>query len=219
MLKTGRILFFLAVLIFSSQMSAYAVRADFQYWKIESISWKIADDWKLSLAEEVYFRDDASDYYHEHTELGLAYSGIAKWLEVGLNFRHALDESTKSIWKKEEQPGFHATIKHTIKGFIVSDRNRFEYKIREDATDLWNYRNLLTIRAPWKFTFLEIQPYIAHETFANETLSEIRSFAGFGFKITKNSGAEIFYMQKRNRGGGGHWTGVNAVGTRLKLDF
>lgn len=219
MSKFGRATFFIAVLFYSFQAPAYATRVDLQYWKIESISWKVADDWKLSLTEEIYFRDDASDYYHEHTELGLAYSGIAKWLDVGLHFRHALDESTKSIWKREEQPGFYATIKHTIKGFVVSDRNRLEYKIREDATDLWNYRNLLTIRAPWKWTSLEIQPYIAHETFVNKTLSEIRSFAGFSFKMTKNVGADIFYMQKRNRQGGGHWVGINAVGTRLKLDF
>lgn len=203
---------------FAAVVPADARKADLQYWHTETVSWKVADDWKVSLSNESYFDDDASHRYYHEGDIGVSYSGLAKWFDLSLNFKHVLTES-KNKWRREERPHINGTFKFNICKFSFIDRNRFEYKIREAGTDFWKYRNLLTIKFPCKFTSLEIQPYIADELHVDEVVSENRSYAGFTFKITKELGADIYYMQKRNRQSGGNWIGANVIGTRLKLDF
>ncbi len=214
-------LIFIAFFIFLAGTYAYAGSSDFQYRNINSVTWKVSKDWKLSLTEEVYFKDDASDFYYEHTELGILYSGFFKWLDVSLNFRHALTESPSNKWKKEEQPGFHATFKFKIKDYDFSDRNRFEYRIREDSDDFWRYRNMVTMRFPLKLTRYNIQPYLSDEFFVDfdkEELNENRAYAGLSFKLSKNWGADLYYLWRRVKSGD-KWTTNNILGTRLKLEF
>lgn len=204
--------------IYAAAMPAHAKKTDLQLWHNETVSFKIAEHWKIGIANESYFDDDASHRYYHEGDIGVSYSGFAKWFDLSLNFKHVLTES-KGEWRREERPHINGTFKFKAGKFSFIDRNRFEYKMREVGTDFWKYRNLLTIRFPWKFTSLEIRPYIADEIHIDSVVSENRSFAGFTFKITKELEADIYYMQKRNRRSGGDWVGVNVVGTRLRLDF
>jgi len=199
--------------------TAFAKKHDLQYWHTESLNWKINKNWKLAFLEEQRFNDDASHYYYQEGDITATYSGFSDWFDASLGFKHVLTESNNK-WKREEWcPIVTGTFKFNIGRFNLSDRNRFEYRTREAATDFWNYRNRLTIKAPWKFTSSQIQPYIADELFVNETVSENRSYAGFTFNITKELSADIYYLQKRNRGGGGHWIASNVVGTSLSYSF
>lgn len=209
--------FFVLMLVRPGLVSA---ATDTQYWKTESLSWSVAKDWKLTLEEEMYFQDDASDFYYQHTDLGVVYSGLTKWLDLGLNYRHVLSES-KSVWKREERPHFSATVKFKLGDYALGNRSRFEYRIREDADDFWRYRNNTTVKFPWKWTRHEIQPYFADEFFVDfdqEDINENRQSYGFSFKITKHVGAEIYYMWRRVKSSD-KWATNNIIGTRLKLAF
>lgn len=219
-----RFLFGLGVALFlaSGNVCAYASGSgDFQYWQIEDISWKLNDLWKLNLGEETYFKNDASDFYYQHTELGATYSGLAKWLDVSAHFRHGLTESRSNLWLREEQPGFSAIFKGKFLGCSVSDRNRFEYRIRENADQGWRYRNQVTVKFPWKWTKLEIQPYFADEFFVDidlERINENRNYTGFSFKISKNIGMDVFYMWRRLESSG-KWGNNQVLGAKLRLSF
>lgn len=208
------LLFFLSV----QAPPAQARKAGMEFWHTEVATWKIAKDWRMSVSSEAYFDDDASHYYYQEGDLGFIYSGFAKWFDLSLNYKHVAMES-KNRWAPEERPHFAGIFKFDIGNLSLSDRNRFEYRIREAGTDTWRYRNLLTIKAPWKFTKWQIQPYIADEVLIDELVRENRSYAGFGFKLTKEISAAIYYMQRRLRQGGGDWSGANIVGTNLRIDF
>ncbi|MFH0941100.1 MAG: DUF2490 domain-containing protein [Candidatus Omnitrophota bacterium] len=218
MKRIGALILVLFMLL-GTTTSAFAKKVGLQYWHTETLNWKINKDWKLSFAEEQRFDDDASHYFYQEGDITATYSGISDWFDVSLGFKHVLTESNNR-WKREEWfPIISGLFKFNIGKFSLTDRNRLEYRIREAATDFWNYRNRLTVKAPWKFTSSQIRPYIADEFFVNETVSENRSYAGFTFNITKELSADIYYLQKRNRGGGGHWTASNVVGTILSYSF
>lgn len=195
---------------------------DFQYWNTENISWKIADNWKMTLEQEFRFGDDASDLYYRHTDLGATFSGEIEWLDIGLNYRQVFEEKSND-WKYENRPHLNATVQFNLGEFKFSDRSRFSYRNREDSDNFWQYRNKLTIKFPFKLTRLAIQPYLADEIFVSfddEELNRNRLYSGFSLSLLKSLKGEIFYLWQRSKSSSnGKWTDCHVLGTKLKLSF
>ena len=192
---------------------------DFQYWNTESLTVKINDRWKATLEEDLRFGDDARQFAYHHTDIGLAYSGITSWLDLGLNYRH-VSERKNNGWKTESRPHFNATIKAKTMGLNISNRAKFEYRNREEADNLWRYANKITFILPAIVSQLNIRPYVANEIFIDFDAGELnqnRIYAGLQFTITKNLNCELFYLRlsaKKTQ-----WTDSNILGTKLKLSF
>lgn len=193
---------------------------DFQYWNTESASWRINKLWQLTLEEEFRFGDDASDFYYQHSDFGATYSGIADWLDIGINYRQIFEEKSDD-WKDENRPHLNATVKFKLSDFTCSTRNRFEYRNIEDADNFWQYTNKLTVNLPLKLTRLEIQPYLADEIFVDfdqEELSRNRLYAGFALKLLQGLKGELFYLWQRSKKTG-KWSDYHIIGSKLKLPF
>ncbi|MBN3039853.1 MAG: DUF2490 domain-containing protein [Candidatus Omnitrophica bacterium] len=195
---------------------------DFQYWSAASASVKINEKLKLSFEEESRFADDADQYYYQHYDLGLAWSGLAKWLELGASYRHIYEKS-KEEWYQENRPHLNVTARANIFDFGLSNRIRFEYRNRhkDKAEDYWRLRNKFTVRLPLKITKFEIQPYVADEIYYDynvEGINRNRVYAGFSFKIIKNLNGDIYYLWQSSEGAG-KWEDINIFGTNIKYSF
>lgn len=192
---------------------------DFQYWNTESISWKVDKDWKMKLEEEFRFGDNSTDFYYQHSDLGITYTGLGKWLDLGINYRLVFEESDKD-WDYENRPHYNVTVKHTWEGFSVSTRNRFEHRFVEDEKNGWRYRNKFTLKLP-KMTEFEIQPYVADEIFVDfdkEELDRNRLCGGISMKLYKNLKGEVFYLWQASDKGD-HWLDFHVVGSKLNISF
>lgn len=192
---------------------------DFQYWNTESVSWKTGD-LKLGLEEEFRLGDDAGNLYYNHTDLSAAYSGLADWFTLGINYRHILEDKD-SDWKKENRPHLNATVKFKALDFGFSNRFRFEYRNREDAENYWRYRNKFSVKLPIKLTRLGIQPYMADEIFYDfdaETLNRNRLYGGISLDIIKGLSGQIFYLWETTEKSD-KWNDAHVLGTKLKLSF
>ncbi len=192
---------------------------DFQIWHTENQEFKVNKKSKITLEEEFRWADDASDFYYHHYDAGFVYS-LNKYLDLGINYRQVY-EKKKGDFKEENRPHVNATLKYDFYGFKLDDRNRLEYRHFDYQAASWRYRNKLTLKLPWKFTKLEIQPYLADETFLNfqnKAFSRNRFYSGFGMSLTKNLKAEIYYLLQSTRSGI-NWIGANVLGTKLKLSF
>lgn len=210
------------ILILSFSVSALAFEnGDFQYWNSESLTWKVNKDWSASLEEEFRFGDNSGTLYYQHSDLGATYSGLAKWLDIGINYRQIFDIK-KDNWDIEHRPHLNGTVKFDLYGFGLSNRSRFEYRIIEHKDDELRYRNKSTIKLQ-KFTQFEIQPYIADEIFIDFDIGELnknRTYFGFSFKVLKNLKAELFYLfQSDKKKDKDKWTSYNILGTKVKLQF
>lgn len=192
---------------------------DFQLWHTEVQEKKIDKDSRLILEEEFRFADNANDFYYHHYDLGYGYN-LKKYLNLSGGYRHIF-EKKKGKFKVENEPYVTATLLGELFGFKFDDRSRLEYRHFDYQTDLWRYRNKFTVKFPWKFAKLEIQPYLADEIFLSsqgKTFNQNRFSSGLLFNLTKNLKAEIYYLLQSSKSSR-KWSDANVLGTKLKAVF
>jgi hypothetical protein len=220
----GRRVFLILVLTAAVLKPALAYDdGDFQVWNTEVEEWKINDNSRLALEEEIRFADDASDFHYYHFDLGYAYD-VNKYLTLGLNYRQVYDKKdANSKFRQENRPHINAILKYTLAGFQLDDRNRLEYRHFGYQTDSFRYRNKFTVKFPWKFTPFKIQPYLADEIFIplnGINLNRNRFYAGFGLTFFKNLKGELYYLLQTSKSSGTcTWKNANVLGTKIKLVF
>ncbi len=193
---------------------------DFQVWNTDVEEFKIGDNSKIALEEEFRWGGNSKEFYYHHYDLGFFYN-LEKYLSLGCGYRHVL-ELKKGKFRPENEPYLTATLVWDLKGFKFEDRNRIEYRRFDYQTDSWRYRNKFTVKSPWKFTGLEIQPYLSDEIFIGfEGASEFnqnRFSSGLGMNLSKNIKAEVYYMLQTTKSSG-KWIDSNVLGTKLKIAF
>ncbi|MDD4894159.1 MAG: DUF2490 domain-containing protein [Candidatus Omnitrophica bacterium] len=215
--------FFLTLtLILAAPIAAYTYDdGDFQVWHTEIQEKEINKESRLTLEEELRFGDDASELYYYYFDIGYAYD-VNKNLTLGLNYRQIYDKKQPyNKFKIENRPHINATLKYALSGFQLDDRNRLEYRHFDYQEDSWEYRNKFTVKFPWKFTRLQIQPYLADEIFLKLNgidLNRNRLYSGFMFTVLKNLKAEIYYLLQKTKSSG-KWTAVNVLGSKVKVSF
>ena len=216
-MRTGAMLI-LAVIFLCGYSFAFE-DGDWQYWNTEGVSWKFNKDFKGIIEQEFRFGDKASDFYYQHTDSGIVYSGLAKWLDLAANYRIIFEEKSQH-WHYENRPHFGATVKYDLQGVALSDRNRFEFRDKEVEKDGWRYRNRLTVKLPG-FTKLDIQPYASDEFFYDFVKRELNTnwlIGGISFKIIKNLKGDVYYQWQYAKSEG-KWKDTNMIGTKLSLSF
>lgn len=208
-----------ALLILVCKAYAYD-DGDFQVWNTEVEEVKINKNSKITLEQEFRFADDASDFFYHHYDGGYVYT-INKFLDLGLNYRQVYEKKQGKKFKQENRPHVNALVKYDLFGFGLEDRSRLEYRHFGYQTDAFRYRNKFTIKSPWKFTKLQIQPYVADEVFLvfyNKAFTRNRFYSGAGITLTKNLKGELFYLLQSNRDGK-TWKQSNVLGAKIKLVF
>jgi hypothetical protein len=205
-------------LFLAAQVYAYD-DGDFQVWNTDSEELKINQYAKIAFEQEFRWGGSAKEFYYQHYDVGFFYN-LQKYLNVGGGYRHVLSKS-KGKFLIENEPYITATLLWDLAGFKFEDRSRLEYNHFDYKDDTWRYRNKFTLKAPWKFTALQIQPYLSDEIFIlmddGQRLNQNRFSAGLGMSITKNLKAEIYYMLVSAKSA--KWLDANVLGTKLKIAF
>jgi hypothetical protein len=206
------------VLMVTAKIHAYDGH-DFQVWNTDVEEFKINNDAKIALEEEFRWQGNANEFYYHHYDIGFFYN-LKKFLNIGGGYRHVY-ELKKGKFKLENEPYVTTALFWGLLGFKFEDRNRMEYRHFDYQADSWRYRNKFTVKLPWKFTKLEVQPYIADEIFLdfqNKAFSRNRFYSGFGMSLTSNLKAEIYYLLQSTRSGV-RWIDANVLGSKVKLSF
>ncbi|MBI5286228.1 MAG: DUF2490 domain-containing protein [Deltaproteobacteria bacterium] len=180
---------------------------------------KLSEDWKVRLEEKFKFSDGMEELYLHETDIGLIYK-MRDWFYLDGNYRQ-IYEKKGGVWKEENRPFFSGTFKWNWVGLRFEDRNRFEYRNREDAEDIWRYRNRLTVEPPVKWTRLDIQPYVADEIFVvlyGGGVNTNRVYIGFKARLTKRLKADISYLWQMSKKGD-DWIDKNVIEAKLRIEF
>ena len=195
---------------------------DFQSWSSIGASFDINKDWKCTFEEELRLGDDAGELYYHHSDLGFVYKSLADWIDLGFNYRQVFARGdSESEWTQENRPHLNITFKGQLFDLDVSNRARFEYRDREDKKDLWRYRNKVTVKLPFEFTELKLQPYVADEVFFNldgDGFKTNRVYSGFSFQLSESIKCNVFYLWQSSESGD-DWKDANVLGTQLKFNF
>jgi hypothetical protein len=193
---------------------------DFQVWNTDTEEFKINDNSKVGFEQELRWGDNANQFFYQHYDIGYYYK-LKKWLQLGAGYRQVL-ELKSGKWKGENQPFVTGTVYWNFAGCAMDSRSRLEYKHYVYQHDSWTYRNKFTMKLPWKFTNLEIQPYISEEPFVKfaswSGFNQNRLSGGLTMKIFKNLTGDIYYMLQSSKSAG-VWKENNVLGTKFKLTF
>ena len=192
---------------------------DWQFWNTDSVEYKINKQLKAKAETEFYFGDDMGEWYYRHIDLGLSYKAT-DWLELGANYRY-LQEKKSDEWMDENRPHGNATLSGTLGPVTLSDRNRFEYRIREAADDFWRYRNRFRVSAAKGWTRFQLQPYVDDEVFYDfneHERNQNRVSAGVVTRWASMFKTELYYMLQSSKKSG-EWNDTNILGLNLKFAF
>jgi hypothetical protein len=214
---------FIAVfLVLAFKGAGYAYNnGDFHVWNNDYEEFKVGKKTKVILEQEFRWGNSGREFYYQHYDGGVFYD-LLNWLNVGGGYRQIYEKSGGRFHPCEE-PYLTLTLSGILKGFKLDDRSRMEYNDYDYKDDFWRYRNKLTIKAPWKFTKLEIQPYISDEIFIvfgglPERLNQNRFSAGFDMNLVKHVKVGLYYMLQTHKKSS-KWYDYNVLGTKLRLVF
>jgi hypothetical protein len=192
-----------------------------EYWQTSGISFDINKDLAIHAEEEFRAgRHNGNPYLH-NVNIGLVFKSLAEGMNIGFDFKKEYEKDSKGKFRQENRPHLNITFKGNLFDFDTSNRVRLEYRNREKKKDLFRLRNKATVKFPFKFTNLNLQPYIAEEVFINlgeDNVNQNRLSAGFSCKPAKNIGASVYYMWKTSKISGG-WEDTNVIGVELKFLF
>lgn len=201
---------------------------DFMAWTALGFRWEVSEDWRLDFEEAWRFNDDASNFYYEHSDIGILYRGLADWIDIGLNYRAIYDRDDNE-WA-ENRPYLNVDLHGELFGLDVSDRSRFEYRDLDDDDSVWRYRHKLTINRPFEHLAGRIRerargrvrPYVAHEislNFEGQTLDWQRVYTGLSILASEHVICDIHYLWQTRRTNGKWESESHVIGTRLTFAF
>lgn len=195
---------------------------DFQVWNTNAEELQLKKDLKLTFEQEFRWGNNSSEFFYQHYDAGLTYALNQSW-SLGGGYRQIYTRSGRSQpWKTESDPYLFFTFFGELAGFKFDDRSRFEYQYYSFQADTGRYRNKLTVKAPWKFTKLEIQPFVSEELFlmigGDSGFNQNRLSGGLACSLLKNLKAELYYMLLSSKSAGA-WKDSNVLGTKVKFSF
>lgn len=123
----------------------------------------LSEDWFLLSRSNLAFRRDNEQLFLGYTGASLGYQFKERW-SGRVGFRQAYFRIGED-WREEQRPMLEAYYAEIFKGFRLTSRSRAEFRYRDWTDDDTRLRQEFTLTAPWKFTELGLQPYIANEVF------------------------------------------------------
>jgi len=207
----------LLVCLLSLKTSARAAN-DWEYWSHFEIAIPIGNHLDFKIKPELRYNDDFDNHYYKHVGIGLEWK-IARWFVLAPYYRQ-VEQRGKTEWKSEHRPHLNATFKWTLFGLHFSDRNRLEYRDKEDGDDSFRYRNKFTVKLP-KVTRLKMQWYLADEPYFDfhvDELNKNRVYIGVDITPVRHLKAGIAYVFESRRKND-EWTNYNVCMTSLKYTF
>lgn len=196
---------------------------DFSAWILTDLEHKFNDKWKMKLGKETRFREHAGISYFD-THIGAGYQTHPRLL-LGADYiqaRQTRTQGKKDLWYWESRPRVYATLQPKIRGFLFENRHMLETRFKQDTEDTLRYRFQTALTAPWKWTPLEIQPYVSNEIFLESNrngLIQDRLIGGFRYKINQKISASLFYLRQFSKNNSAIWKDLNVLGTNFKLSL
>ena len=223
------LLFLLSVFfVFSSYSQTTSDRTDFQVWTettvVVPVIKRTDTDQKTTTKLSIFafgtlrFGRDLSAAVDERIGAGFNWH-IRKGLTYSSSYLYKFTEPVRGIKSFEHTIRFDLSAEKKWQHFSLKDRNRIEYRIRNNRADSVRYRNKLTAKFPVRSDGKEIfAPFVATEPFFDFTGSQFSSnefSAGISKKLNKNLSTDIYYLNKINRSGIPKY--INAIGANLTI--
>lgn len=194
-----------------------AKESQFQYRFGAGLAWGFRPDWELKLRQSIRHLEGRGGIYHRASDVGVAYGGIAPWLDVGLSFKAVFEENSAGETFQQNRPYLNVNVSGDLEPVSISNRIRLEYRDNEAKADLWKTRNRLKVEYPLILGKWDIAHYLADEVFLNMADSQKHSnriIVGTSAATTEVVEASIYHFWDNSR-----TKRVRAIGFGLTCQF
>lgn len=158
----------------------------------------LSEDWFLISRSNLASRNNFENYFLGYTGLGLGYQFNRQW-SLRAGYRQAWFHIAEE-WKPEYRPYMESYYTGFKNSFRLTSRTRFEFRFYDHREDYIRARQEFTITAPWKFSPLQLKPYLEEEVFYNFQQNRIEAnWLGGGFSFYPWDGAKIKFGYRMNR--------------------
>ncbi len=190
---------------------------DLHNWTDLYVVYRIDDQFAVRVEEELMFGDDVSDLYYYHTDVGLIFKANPN-VDLSLNYRHIDTKSNRGAeWTEENRPHGNVTFKGKLGDFQVEQRNRFEFRVRDNRDDIWRYRSRVLLAHPLTLGGVACTPYVSEEAFIDTDLGDFNQFrtaAGVKKKFGDHVMADVYYLWQTAESST-EWTDTHFIGLAL----
>jgi len=137
-----------------------------QFWLDMDYGGEAKEGWSLKLKQSFQWKEDAEDFQTYFLDGSATYQ-VTEWLNAAAAYRHIWNRPNHN-WEEEARPYADLVLKRAWHLFSFSDRNRVEWRNRENRDEEFRYRNRLTALLRQGVTALDVRPYLAAEVFLRE---------------------------------------------------
>ena len=221
------VLVVLIVLWFSCGAQA---KDEFQLWVSPAdVAMNLSEHFRGTVQAQLRY-DDGGRLVRQHSDVGVAYTGLADWLQVGLNYRLIFRRLSDDAWKQQNRGHLNFTARGKLLRMSFSNRVRIEYNSLKDVGDYQTFRNKISLNPPLEFAPNEnrrllrrqtLKPFASYEIFYDtfdNAITRHRYQAGFSVAANKNIKGEISYMRSDDASSI-ELSDLNIVFMRLRLQF
>lgn len=197
---------------------------DSKYYSGYALKHKLSGQWDIFFTPELRFKNDMGTFYYYYLRGG-ATLHADKHLDMSLAYRYLQTKDSKGEWDNSDGRYIELIVipKTTLAGFNLSDANKVEYRMLENARDRWVYRNLATIAYPAKIGDFEFTPYVSNEVYYDFEIEKFNlneTTLGVTKKISPNLSLGMYGRAETTRvGTKSEWDTNFILGTNVGIDF
>jgi hypothetical protein len=178
--------------------------------------------WRLTFQQDYVADDRGGDICFTQADMGLVCKPFVDWLELGINYRRIYQKTDADPYKAVNRPHMNVALSGRVLAFDITSASWFEYRNQENQKDFWRYGNRFTVKFPFLFTPIKLQPYLSHNFSAD--LTDASDYAGSGFssgaslRLSRNLTGDLYYRWQTSRYDGARYD-YTILGTSLRLTF
>jgi len=190
---------------------------DNQIWHETIVTIPLTERVNLTFNGVLRYGFDAERFVDKRAGFGFSYK-VNKYLAVGTGYLYRKTEFVPGRKNYENRFISNFTLRREFGKIDLSDRNQFEYHVRNSRSDKFNYRNRLQIERETEINNFKLKPFASAEVFYDsqfETFSRLWLTAGVSKKFNKNLTLDVYYLRQLD--GWSRPGDLNVFGTTLRI--
>ncbi len=212
-------IFLTLLLVFTTFVSAQQDDEDIQSWNELQITVPVAKKVDLTISTTARIGNNVSQFRDGRFGIGMIFKPT-KSFALAPSYIAIVARNNAGRFHDEHRLSFKGIYKFPVKGFGLSHKSTYEFRIRTSG-NLWQYRPSLTFEKPLPKKLLDKSKlFVTNEFFymsATKKFSRNRFSVGVSRVIDKRLTLDVYYLRQND--GYAHPGDLNVLGTTWKVHF
>ena len=200
------------------QASQLLPRQDFQAWMSFNAAHALSEKTDFLLSAGVRYGNDQGHLSYRRVTTGFAFRWH-RFFTFEPYYQYSVSDSIFGPLTPENRLAMQTTVGVPWKRWLISDRNRGEWRFRENQRS-WRYRNRMEFRRPMVVVHRELSVFAWDEVYYSSRAGRWyrnRFALGAGRRLSRKVSIDIFYVHQND--GYSHPGNLNGLGMTIRTRF